>query len=188
MKTVVGSEEPLPDTYHPPEERERRRGLWWLIPRLSLEWCGFVKEQTGAEQGWNPGVCAWRGDVPTCFLINSNLICRSGTLWGWLVSLGDGSNKIHSNSQTLWSNKQWSTRWGAIHQIEPPRSYPWPPWELVFLWDHGKRVWFLSVLMPPHLFLTSLFFKNQNNKRSSSYQTWLLWPPAVSQDQPQVRI
>ncbi|XP_048663019.1 opalin isoform X1 [Marmota marmota marmota] len=37
VKTVVGSEEPLPDTYRPPEERERRRGLWWLIPRLSLE-------------------------------------------------------------------------------------------------------------------------------------------------------
>ncbi|XP_040127938.2 opalin isoform X2 [Ictidomys tridecemlineatus] len=37
VKTVVGGEEPLPDTYRPPEERERRRGLWWLIPRLSLE-------------------------------------------------------------------------------------------------------------------------------------------------------
>ncbi|XP_028629051.1 opalin [Grammomys surdaster] len=37
VKTVSGSEEPLPDTYRPPEEIERRRGLWWLIPRLSLE-------------------------------------------------------------------------------------------------------------------------------------------------------
>ncbi|XP_004838633.1 opalin [Heterocephalus glaber] len=37
VKTVAGSEQPLPDTYHPPEEIERRRGLWWLIPRLSLE-------------------------------------------------------------------------------------------------------------------------------------------------------
>lgn len=37
VKTVAGSEEPLPDTYHPPEDIERRRGLWWLIPRLSLE-------------------------------------------------------------------------------------------------------------------------------------------------------
>ncbi|KFO35953.1 Opalin, partial [Fukomys damarensis] len=37
VKTVAGSEQPLPDTYHPPEETERRRGLWWLIPRLSLE-------------------------------------------------------------------------------------------------------------------------------------------------------
>ncbi|XP_055447577.1 opalin [Psammomys obesus] len=37
VKTVSGSEEPLPDTYRPPEEIERRRGLWWLVPRLSLE-------------------------------------------------------------------------------------------------------------------------------------------------------
>ncbi|KAM6182263.1 opalin [Erethizon dorsatum] len=37
VKTVAGSEEPLPDTYHPPEETERRKGLWWLIPRISLE-------------------------------------------------------------------------------------------------------------------------------------------------------
>uniref|UniRef100_A0A8D2DNG2 Opalin n=1 Tax=Sciurus vulgaris TaxID=55149 RepID=A0A8D2DNG2_SCIVU len=37
VKTVVGGEEPLPDTYRPPEEGERRRGLWWLIPRLSLK-------------------------------------------------------------------------------------------------------------------------------------------------------
>lgn len=37
VKTVSGSEEPLPDTYRPPEEVERRRGLWWLVPRLSLE-------------------------------------------------------------------------------------------------------------------------------------------------------
>ncbi|XP_073934730.1 opalin isoform X1 [Castor canadensis] len=37
VKTVSGSEEHLPDTYRPPEEMERRRGLWWLVPRLSLE-------------------------------------------------------------------------------------------------------------------------------------------------------
>lgn len=37
VKTVSGSEEPLPDTYRRPEEIERRRGLWWLVPRLSLE-------------------------------------------------------------------------------------------------------------------------------------------------------
>uniref|UniRef100_A0A8C6H7V8 Opalin n=1 Tax=Mus spicilegus TaxID=10103 RepID=A0A8C6H7V8_MUSSI len=37
VKTVSGSEEPLPDTYRPPEEIERRRGLWWLVPSLSLE-------------------------------------------------------------------------------------------------------------------------------------------------------
>ncbi|XP_008830215.1 opalin isoform X2 [Nannospalax galili] len=37
VKTVSGSEEPLPDPYRPPEEMERRRGLWWLVPRLSLE-------------------------------------------------------------------------------------------------------------------------------------------------------
>lgn len=37
VTTVSGSEEPLPDTYRPPEEIERRRGLWWLVPRLSLE-------------------------------------------------------------------------------------------------------------------------------------------------------
>ncbi|XP_012972700.1 opalin isoform X2 [Mesocricetus auratus] len=37
VTTVSGHEEPLPDTYRPPEETERRRGLWWLVPRLSLE-------------------------------------------------------------------------------------------------------------------------------------------------------
>ncbi|KAM7330195.1 hypothetical protein ACRRTK_011808 [Alexandromys fortis] len=37
VKTVSGSEEPLPDAYRRPEEIERRRGLWWLVPRLSLE-------------------------------------------------------------------------------------------------------------------------------------------------------
>ncbi|XP_048191237.1 opalin [Perognathus longimembris pacificus] len=37
VKTVSGSEEPLPDAYRPPEALERRRGLWWLVPRLSLE-------------------------------------------------------------------------------------------------------------------------------------------------------
>ncbi|XP_006157390.1 opalin [Tupaia chinensis] len=37
VKTVSGSEEPMRDTYRPPEEMERRRGLWWLVPRLSLE-------------------------------------------------------------------------------------------------------------------------------------------------------
>ncbi|XP_005352327.1 opalin isoform X2 [Microtus ochrogaster] len=37
VKTVSGREEPLPDTYRCPEEIERRRGLWWLVPRLSLE-------------------------------------------------------------------------------------------------------------------------------------------------------
>lgn len=37
VKTVSGSEESMRDTYRPPVEVERRRGLWWLIPRLSLE-------------------------------------------------------------------------------------------------------------------------------------------------------
>ncbi|XP_004370191.1 opalin [Trichechus manatus latirostris] len=38
VKTVARSEEPMGDTYRrPPVEMERRRGLWWLIPRLSLE-------------------------------------------------------------------------------------------------------------------------------------------------------
>nr|KAF6425438.1 oligodendrocytic myelin paranodal and inner loop protein [Molossus molossus] len=37
VKTVAGSEEPARDTYGPPAETERRRGLWWLVPRLSLE-------------------------------------------------------------------------------------------------------------------------------------------------------
>ncbi|KAM6184802.1 opalin [Rhynchocyon petersi] len=39
VKTVAGIEEPLGDTHRPPPpvEMERRRGLWWLIPRLSLE-------------------------------------------------------------------------------------------------------------------------------------------------------
>lgn len=37
VKTVSGSEEIMPDTYRPTEEMERRRGLWWLVPRLSLE-------------------------------------------------------------------------------------------------------------------------------------------------------
>ncbi|XP_037352854.1 opalin isoform X2 [Talpa occidentalis] len=37
VKTVSGSEEPMRDTYRPTREMERRRGLWWLMPRLSLE-------------------------------------------------------------------------------------------------------------------------------------------------------
>ncbi|XP_047616907.1 opalin [Phacochoerus africanus] len=37
VKTVSGSQEPMRDTYRPAVEMERRRGLWWLIPRLSLE-------------------------------------------------------------------------------------------------------------------------------------------------------
>ncbi|XP_019494542.1 PREDICTED: opalin [Hipposideros armiger] len=37
VKTVAGSEEPMHNPHHPPEEMERRRGLWWLMPRLSLE-------------------------------------------------------------------------------------------------------------------------------------------------------
>uniref|UniRef100_A0A5F9DI45 Opalin n=1 Tax=Oryctolagus cuniculus TaxID=9986 RepID=A0A5F9DI45_RABIT len=37
VRTVSGSEQPVRDTYGPREEMERRRGLWWLIPRLSLE-------------------------------------------------------------------------------------------------------------------------------------------------------
>ncbi|KAL2769496.1 opalin isoform c [Daubentonia madagascariensis] len=37
VRTVAGREEPLRDTYRPTVEMERRRGLWWLIPRLSLE-------------------------------------------------------------------------------------------------------------------------------------------------------
>lgn len=37
VKTVAGSEEPVHDPYRPTIEMERRRGLWWLVPRLSLE-------------------------------------------------------------------------------------------------------------------------------------------------------
>ncbi|XP_037661246.1 opalin [Choloepus didactylus] len=37
VKTVAGSEEPVRDIYRPTVEVERRRGLWWLMPRLSLE-------------------------------------------------------------------------------------------------------------------------------------------------------
>ncbi|XP_006831518.1 PREDICTED: opalin [Chrysochloris asiatica] len=38
VKTVTGSEQPTDDIYHPPPvEMERRQGLWWLFPRLSLE-------------------------------------------------------------------------------------------------------------------------------------------------------
>uniref|UniRef100_A0A2K5Q271 Opalin n=2 Tax=Cebus imitator TaxID=2715852 RepID=A0A2K5Q271_CEBIM len=37
VKTVAGSEEPVRDPYRPTIEMERRRGLWWLVPRLSLE-------------------------------------------------------------------------------------------------------------------------------------------------------
>uniref|UniRef100_A0A2K6CRH0 Opalin n=1 Tax=Macaca nemestrina TaxID=9545 RepID=A0A2K6CRH0_MACNE len=37
VKTVAGSEEPVHDPYRPTVEMERRRGLWWLVPRLSLE-------------------------------------------------------------------------------------------------------------------------------------------------------
>ncbi|KAK2501402.1 hypothetical protein MC885_014280 [Smutsia gigantea] len=37
VKTIAGSEETMHDTYRPTVEMERRRGLWWLMPRLSLE-------------------------------------------------------------------------------------------------------------------------------------------------------
>lgn len=37
VRTVPGNEEPVRDTSRPAAEMERRRGLWWLIPRLSLE-------------------------------------------------------------------------------------------------------------------------------------------------------
>ncbi|XP_039086104.1 opalin [Hyaena hyaena] len=37
VRTVAGNEEPVHDTYRPAVEMERRRGLWWLVPRLSLE-------------------------------------------------------------------------------------------------------------------------------------------------------
>ena len=37
VRTVAGSEEPVQDTRRPTVAMERRRGLWWLIPRLSLE-------------------------------------------------------------------------------------------------------------------------------------------------------
>ncbi|XP_036294606.1 opalin [Pipistrellus kuhlii] len=37
VQTVSGSEEIMHDTYRPTVEMERRRGLWWLVPRLSLE-------------------------------------------------------------------------------------------------------------------------------------------------------
>ncbi|KAF6110448.1 oligodendrocytic myelin paranodal and inner loop protein [Phyllostomus discolor] len=37
VRTVAGSEEPVRDTSRPAAEMERRRALWWLIPRLSLE-------------------------------------------------------------------------------------------------------------------------------------------------------
>ncbi|XP_029057024.1 opalin isoform X1 [Monodon monoceros] len=37
VQTVSGSEEPIRDTYRPAVEVQRRRVLWWLIPRLSLE-------------------------------------------------------------------------------------------------------------------------------------------------------
>uniref|UniRef100_A0A8C5YFZ9 Opalin n=1 Tax=Microcebus murinus TaxID=30608 RepID=A0A8C5YFZ9_MICMU len=37
VKTVAGREEPMHDPYRPTVEMERRRGLWWLVPRLSLE-------------------------------------------------------------------------------------------------------------------------------------------------------
>ncbi|XP_066881049.1 opalin isoform X1 [Kogia breviceps] len=37
VQTVSGSEGPIRDTYRPAVEVQRRRALWWLIPRLSLE-------------------------------------------------------------------------------------------------------------------------------------------------------
>lgn len=54
VKTVAGSEEPMPDTYRPTVEMERRRGLWWLMPRLSLEWYSSIKENLELEQSWKP--------------------------------------------------------------------------------------------------------------------------------------
>lgn len=61
VQTVPGSEEPIRDTYRPAVEVQRRRALWWLIPRLSLEWCRTAKEQIWS---WNrakhTGICARR--------------------------------------------------------------------------------------------------------------------------------
>ncbi|XP_045709684.1 LOW QUALITY PROTEIN: opalin [Phyllostomus hastatus] len=37
VRTIVESEQPVRDTARPAAEMERRRALWWLIPRLSLE-------------------------------------------------------------------------------------------------------------------------------------------------------
>lgn len=53
VKTVSGSEESMRDTYRPPVEVERRRGLWWLIPRLSLEWWSEPRSRAGAGSKLN---------------------------------------------------------------------------------------------------------------------------------------
>ncbi|XP_055976743.1 opalin [Sorex fumeus] len=37
VKTVSAGEEAPRGAYHPPTEPQRRRGLWWLMPRLSLD-------------------------------------------------------------------------------------------------------------------------------------------------------
>lgn len=56
VRTVAGSEEPMHDTYRPTVETERRRGLWWLMPRLSLEWRISVKEKIWS---WNRAENPW---------------------------------------------------------------------------------------------------------------------------------
>lgn len=94
VKTVSGSEEPLPDTYRRPEEIERRRGLWWLVPRLSLEWCSFIRELTWDwNRAENPrNLCL--GTVPvrtSCLSFHINFIYRSGVYLGCFSSLGDAA-------------------------------------------------------------------------------------------------
>lgn len=53
VKTVSGSEESTRDTHRPAVEVERRRGLWWLIPRLSLEWGSEPSSRAGAGSELN---------------------------------------------------------------------------------------------------------------------------------------
>lgn len=119
------------------------------------------------EQSWKTRVlCLERGEMQSCFLTNPNFIDRFGKQLGWFVSLGDRSDKVHSNSHLLWFNKQWSPSEVTVHPEKALGPCSWTQWEFAFLCDFGKGALFLSVL-PFHLFFTSHFSEN--------HQTWLPW-------------
>lgn len=154
VKTVSGGEEPARDTYRPAVEVERRRGLWWLIPRLSLEWCQGAELELEASWTHRDRSCLERGEKPSCFLTTPNSICRSGKLRGWFYSLRDWSVKVHSDSQNLWFNNQWS-RCAFKRSLEP---CSWPPVGICFsLWFGEENL--ISQWLTFSSFFTSIFSK-----------------------------
>lgn len=98
--------------------------------------------------------CLERAEKPSCFLTTPNSICRSGKLRGWFYSLRDWSVKVHSDSQTLWFNNQWS-RCAFKRSLEP---CSWPPVGICFsLWFGEENL--ISQWLTFSSFFTSIFSK-----------------------------